>query len=308
LEWAEHTDSHWKFKYYLGLIYWGKDRLSEAARLMNKYRFNPDEAVFYLSRAILLNEFGGTDQLQDLEKAMNLAPDDWRVWSNLVTYNSENANYSKELELAETAHRKWPGNYDLGLAYARSLLHNKQYNKSINQLKKIEVLPFEGAGASRLIHERAYLGEAIQIMEKGQFKKAIALLEEAKLWPENLGVGKPYTPDQRQIDYLQGICYQKLGQVSNQEVCQNAVQDYTLKYYTNNHPANILGLIALGNNGKSAEAETIVKELEKSNVLASQWVVAQYYQDDNAIMELSQKINETDHLGYELLKQMVELR
>jgi hypothetical protein len=37
-------------------------------------------------------------------------------------------------------------------------------------------------------------------------------------------------------------------------------------------------------------------------------VVAQYYQDDNAIMELSQKINETDHLGYEMLKQMVELR
>ena len=79
LEWAERNDSHWKFKYYLGLAYWGKDRRSEAARLMNLYRFNPDEAVFYLSRAMLLEEFDHTDKLKDLEKAMNLAPDNWRV-------------------------------------------------------------------------------------------------------------------------------------------------------------------------------------------------------------------------------------
>ena len=308
LEWAEQSDNHWKFKYYLGLIYWDKDRLAEAARLMNMYRFNPDEAVFYQSRALLLKEFDGTDQLQDLEKAMNLAPDNWRVWNQLITYYKDNGNYPKELELAEAAHKKWPDNYDLGLSYANSLLNNKQYSKCIGQLKKIKILPFEGAGASRRIYERAYLGEAISVMERGQYKKAISLLEEAKQWPENLGVGKPYSPEKRQIDYLQAICYEKLGQVSNLEVSQRALQEYTIKHYHNGHPANILGLMSLEKSGKNSEAEAIVEELEKLPQLSNRWVVAQYYQDESAIMELSTQVNQTDPSGYELLKQIMQLR
>lgn len=308
LEWAERNDNHWKFKYYLGLIYWGKDRLAEASRLFNLYRFNPDEAVFYLTRASLLHEFDGTDQLQDLQKAMNLAPDDWRVWSQQISYYTENENYQKELELAEAAHKHWPDNYDLGLAYARSLLHTKQYDKCIGQLKKIDILPFEGAGASRLIYERAHLGEAMRLMDRGQHKKAISLLEEAKKWPENLGIGKPFAPEQRQIDYLQGVCYQKLGQVSNFEVSRKAVEDFTVKNYSRGNPANILGLLSLESNGKKAEADDIVKDLEKSDRLANQWVVAQFHEEEGALMELSQRINQQDPVGYELLKQMIRLR
>ncbi|GJM28048.1 MAG: hypothetical protein DHS20C17_06830 [Cyclobacteriaceae bacterium] len=307
LEWAERTDNHWKFKYYLGLVYWGKDRLSEAARLMNMYRFNPDEVVFYLSRALLLNEFDGTDQLQDLEKAMNLDSDNWRVWSNMVEYYSKQGNYEKELELADMAFKKWPENYDLGLSYARSLLHNKQYSKCISQLKKFQILPFEGAGGSRVIYERAYLGEAMRVMERGQYNKAITLLEDAKKWPENLGVGKPYAPEQRQIDYLQGICYQQLGQTSNQVVSERALEEYTLKYYKNGHPANILGILSLSSNNK-AKADAIISELEDSDNLSNQWVVAQYKSDETEIMRLSPEINRNDPTGYELLKQMLQLK
>jgi len=308
LEWAERTDSHWKFKYYLGLIYWGKDRIAETARLLNLYRFSPDESVFYLSRAMLLEEFDHTDQLQDLEKAMNLAPDNWRVWSYLVAYYTDNGKYQKELGLAETAYKKWPDNYNLGLAYARSLLNNKQYAKCISQLKKINILPFEGAGASRIIYERAYLGEALRVMEKGQYKKAITLLEEAKLWPENLGVGKPYSPEQRQIDYLQGICYQKLGQVSNQEVSQKALQQYTIDHHNAGHPVNILGLMSLKSSGRDAEADAIINQLEKKDNLSSQWVVAQYNQDVDAIGELSLETNQIDPIGYGLLKRMIQYK
>lgn len=228
LEWAERTDSHWKFKYYLGLIYWGKDRLAEAARLLSLCRSNPDEPVFYLSRSALLHEFDHTDQLQDLEKAMNLAPNDWRIWNYTISYYTANGNHQKELELAETAHKKWPDNYNLGLTYARSLLNNKQYDKCINQLKRINILPFEGAGASRVIYQNAYLGEALNMMDKRNYRKALSLLEEAKLWPERLGVGMPYTPDNRQIDYLQAVCYQKLNEPYNQEIFQNGLEDFVV--------------------------------------------------------------------------------
>jgi hypothetical protein len=121
-------------------------------------------------------------------------------------------------------------------------------------------------------------------------------------------VGKPYLPEQRQIDYLQGICYQKLGQVSNQEVSQKALQQYTLDHYQRGRPANILGLVSLKYSGRGAEAEAIVDQLEKKDNLASQWVVAQYNQDADAISDLSLKANQVDPTGYELLKRMLQYR
>lgn len=228
LEWTVQQDPHWKFKYYLGLIYWGKNRLAEAAKLMRDCGTDPDDAVFYLTRANLLREHDGTDVLQDLERAMSLSPENWRVWSELIANYRQNGNYEKELKLAAKASKKWPENYNLGLAYAKSLLNNRKYSQSISQLKKVHILPFEGAGASRIIYQRAYLGEALNMMDKRNYRKALSLLEEAKLWPERLGVGMPYTPDNRQIDYLQAVCYQKLNEPYNQEVHQKGLEDYVV--------------------------------------------------------------------------------
>ncbi len=228
LEWVTKQDPHWKFKYYLGLIYWSKNRLVEAAKLMKECRLEPDDAVFYLTRASLLKEHTGTDELQDLELAMNLSPGNWRVWSEMIDYYLKNGNYEQEMNLAEKASKKWPENYNLGLAYAKSLLNNRKYSQSINQLKKIHILPFEGAGESRLIYLRSYLGETMNLVDKGNYKKALSLLEEAKLWPEHLGVGMPYTPDNRLIDYLQAVCYKKLEKPYNQEVLHNSLEDYAV--------------------------------------------------------------------------------
>jgi len=136
LEWVTKQDPHWKFKYYLGLIYWGKNRQSEATKLMSSCGADPDDAVFYLTRASM-SSVDGSDALQDLQQAMNL-------------------------------------------------------------------------------------------VDKGNYRKALSLLEEAKLWPERLGVGMPYTPDNRQIDYLQAVCYQKLNDSYDQDIHQNGLEDYVV--------------------------------------------------------------------------------
>ena len=306
-EWAEKMDTHWKFKYYLGLIYWSKNRLAEAARLMNLYRSNPDESVFYLTRADLLYKFDHTDQLQDLNKAFDLDPENWRVWDRLVDYYFAKGRYPEALDFAESANKKWPENYNLGLAYARALLENHLYGKCMNQLEKVNVLPFEGASTSRTIYERAHLGEALQLIEKGQYKKSVSLLEDAKIWPENLGVGKPFSPEQRQIDFLQGLCYKFLGQTSNQETSQQALEQFTVEHFAGGHPANILGLLSMKDSGSETKAEEIVTALEKENSLPNQWVVAQYRQDLPAIKQLSIEVDKLDPLGFEMLKKMIQL-
>ena len=307
-EWAEKMDTHWKFKYYLGLIYWGKNRLADAARLLNVYRSNPDESVFYLSRADLLYKFDHTDQLQDLQKALKLDDGNWRVWNRLIDYYDQEGRYQEAMEAAETAYKKWPENYNLGLSYARGLLDNHLYGKCIKQLEKLNVLPFEGASASRTIYEGAYLGEALKLFERGQYKKSISLLEDAKVWPENLGVGKPFSPEQRQIDFLQGLCYKLLGQASNQETSQRALEQFTLEHYASGHPANILGLLSLKRSGQMAKADEIVEELEQQESLPSKWVVAQYHQDLNAIKQFSSELDQLDPIGFEMLNKMIQLQ
>ena len=39
--------------------------------------------------------------------------------------------------------------------------------------------------------------------------EALGILNKSKIWPENLGVGKPYTPDERIQDYLIFYCMNK---------------------------------------------------------------------------------------------------
>jgi hypothetical protein len=47
------------------------------------------------------------------------------------------------------------------------------------------------------------LDQAHQLVEKESFDEAGQNLEKALLWPENLGVGKPYHPNERMVRFAQ---------------------------------------------------------------------------------------------------------
>ena len=55
------------------------------------------------------------------------------------------------------------------------------------------------------------MGEALTELKKHKYTKALKTLELCKEWPENIGVGKPYDPDERPQDYLMALVYEKMG-------------------------------------------------------------------------------------------------
>ena len=77
----------------------------------------------------------------------------------------------------------------------------------------LDILPFEGATIGRELYHEAELMQAIDEMKKRNYKKALSFINEAKKWPENLGVGKPYPEniDERLEDWMSYTCYQKLN-------------------------------------------------------------------------------------------------
>jgi hypothetical protein len=48
-------------------------------------------------------------------------------------------------------------------------------------------------------------------MKAGEYSQAKKLLDQARQWPERLGVGKPYDVDNRFEDYLEALCSEKSG-------------------------------------------------------------------------------------------------
>ena len=101
----------------------------------------------------------------------------------------------------------------MGMVYAKTLLLNKRYKESDALLTRLNIIPFEGATDGRELYREAKLMQAIQEMQKKNYKKALQFISASKLWPLNLGVGKPYDEDidMRLEDWMSYLIYEKTG-------------------------------------------------------------------------------------------------
>ena len=113
----------------------------------------------------------------------------------------------------EPFYRKHADNYIIGILYAKTLLLNKRYAECAKLLSGINILPFEGATIGRDLYREAKLMLAIEKLRGNNTTAALTLTTAAKLWPLNLGAGKPYAEniDERAEDWLTYLCYSKQG-------------------------------------------------------------------------------------------------
>ena len=213
LLWALKQSDNWKPKYYLGLLYKSRNRVDESRKLFSACGDEPKFAPFYAARAALFSGVADDQALTDLKKANDLDKDEWRYYKLLGEFYVDHDQYAKALEVAEPYYKKHPANYIMGMLYAKTLLLNKRYKDCSALLSGLDILPFEGATIGRELYHEAELMQAIDEMKKRNYKKALSFINEAKKWPENLGVGKPYPEniDERLEDWMSYMCYQKLN-------------------------------------------------------------------------------------------------
>ena len=206
LEWAVENSDSWKWKYYLALNYWGKNRDREAMALMNSLEDNPDYAPFYIARASLKEKLNLSEVKKDLARSITLTPDSWRVNMNAVQFYQKHNKWNESYRLSSNAFEQFPENFNVSIMHARSLLYTEQWDESIDILKSVEVLPSEMARESRQLFEWALIRKSLDLIKTGKIKKAISAIEASKEWPENLGVGKPYDPDESLQNILLDYC------------------------------------------------------------------------------------------------------
>jgi tetratricopeptide (TPR) repeat protein len=216
------SNDQWLLKYHLGLIQWNRNNLAEAKALFAQCGTQPADPAFYASRAAL-NKEDATVAEADLQKAVSLNKNEWRYQKLLAEHFIGQKQYEKALAIVEPFYKSHTDDYVMGMLYGKTLLLNKKYAAADAFLTKLQILPFEGATAGRQLYHEAKLMQAIGEMKNKRYKKALSFIEGAKLWPVNLGVGKPYNEDidERLEDWLNYLCYTKLG--------ENAAADQSLQ-------------------------------------------------------------------------------
>jgi hypothetical protein len=93
------------------------------------------------------------------------------------------------------------------------MLLNGKYRECADYLATLNVLPNEGASEGRTVYREAWLYCALQNVAAGNYHNALADVEQSKLWPEHLGVGKPFDEDidLRTEDFITAYCNAKLN-------------------------------------------------------------------------------------------------
>jgi len=191
LEQQIRTDNHWFLKYQLALIYNCRNRLDEAKQLLQSCGETPGFAPFYAFRAQSI----AADTLTDLLHARSL-DSTWRYQKLLTEYYLHKNKNEEALAVIEPFYKSHPDYNTMGILYAKTLLLNNQLQKADRILAQLHVLPAEGATSARELYHDVKCREAAEEIKKKNYKKAKALLSEARAYPEHLGSGAPYPADQ----------------------------------------------------------------------------------------------------------------
>ena len=78
-------------------------------------------------------------------------------------------------------------------------------------LESIEVLPSEHSSSSRRLFSEAHSWLGVRAYEERRFDDASAHFETARTWPESLGLGRPYEPEERVPLFLTGLTAAQVG-------------------------------------------------------------------------------------------------
>jgi len=294
LEWAIEKNINWKLKYYLAQNYIAVGLKTKGISILKELDNEPDSDVFYRFRAKLymenLDDFSSKSAIEDLDKALDLNRTSWKVWEENILLNQLLGEEATAYSLSKKAFKKFPDNYNIGLAHAKSLSNVERYQQVTSVLEDIQVLPFEHANESRKIYEKAYIRMAVQEIQKKNYTGALSVLDKAKQWPENIGVGKPYTADERIVDYLIAIALDKQDKHKESKEVMLSIISYTKEHYTKNSTNHLAGLLA----AETIEEDTSLVEDQlkrsSSNKASTQMALAIFSEDINAVERLKDKV------------------
>ena len=297
LRWAAEKTAGWKTSYYLGLALWNFGKIEETKELFRNLADIPDFAAFYLTRARLFeNEGDRENTLADIQRSIRLDKEDWRAWRAQTGFYEKQGDNKRALQSARAIYEKRPEKPALAMDYAKSLLRTGQYAECIRVLERTAVLPYEGAWEGRDLYRQAHLLSAALSLKEKKYGAAAASVEKARLWPENLGVGKPFDVDERLENYILAAAAEKKGDRENAGKLYASVGADSDKFRSSWDSVHLLGAMALKKAGKADEAGRLFADWRGARGGEDpvfSWAIAKYNGDEPGAQSVLSKLKST---------------
>jgi len=262
LDWAAEYAADWSWSYLLALNLWARDRTTEAASLLEPVGDEADYAPFYVSRAHLLQQVRDRDPEADLRRAVQLDGGNRTIRIQLIRYLQDQLRWEDALTESEAARTLFPDDFNLDLLQVRSFIQLGRPRDAIEILNVTHVLPSENSGESHRLYEQACTLAALEAVEAGAYDEARRYLHAALEWPERLGQGRPYNPEERLVQYLLGLAEQQLGEQDRARAAFEAVVTSTGRTSVSANRLDLLVIPSLAALGRSFEIGEVWKDTE----------------------------------------------
>lgn len=249
-----------KAPYYLGNLWYDKKQYDNATVCWEKSE-NLDSGFATVHRNLALAYYNkkkdGERARAEMETAFALNPKDSRVFMELdQLYKKLGATPESRLVLFEKNPDVVKDRDDLYLEYVALQNANGHYQTALELIAARKFHPWEG-GEGKVPAQYVYCRTELakQAIVDGDCRRAVALLEEATVYPDNLGEGKLAGAQENQLYYYMGCAYRNLGEPEKADAClEKAARGLTepagMMYYNDQPPETIfyqgLALLKLG--------------------------------------------------------------
>lgn len=220
----DHSPDDPKALYYLGCLYYDKKQYDWAIELWERSR-NLDEKFPTTHRNLALAYYNKKNDPQaardEMEEAYKLDVTDARVLMELDQL------YKKLGETNEFRMNNLENHWDTVLKrddlYLESVaLLNAmgKYEKAKERLCQRKFHPWEG-GEGKVPAQYVFCRKqlALQAINAKEYARAITLLKEAQMYPENLGEGKLAGAQENDVYYYLALAYEGLGEMKQAKIC-----------------------------------------------------------------------------------------
>ncbi len=216
------------------------------------------------SRGHVYKEVNSKKALSDFKDALRIDRKSWKTWYHLITCYNELHMFNESLELAREGSSTFPDEGVLRIDLIRSLMSNNFYMEALGLLESTKTLPYEGASEIHSLFVNCQVELGLNNMKKKKFVDAIKYFEGSKRYPESLGTDRPYDPDFRMQDYIEAVCYDKIGEKKKAEETRKAVYDYTVKHWLKQGKYQYFGGLILQRFGEHEKARQLLNKAKTS--------------------------------------------
>ena len=162
-------------------------------------------------------------------------------------------------------------------------------------LNKTLILPQEGAREGHEIYELAHLAMARNRMKQSKFKEALKYLDLSRRWPESLGAGRPYDPDERLQDLMAAYCEQQLGHKAGVEAYRQKIKTFSIvpeRWSRTRSPLNnYIASLAMQSLEERAQLRELMQTWINNMDSLSNWKISRNQNTPEVIWTLSKYAN-----------------